>query len=301
MKEQEATKNHSSLLFQINGDYPVKFHERILYGTQFIAEFLSDKKTANDYNYEPSYKDVKNFFKDEDIDQLSPSRIACAQFILHYLQNLHPASSKTKETFRIFDIGCGRGNYYNYFSNIPAIKNLDYLGIDIKPRKEWKSLTNDACRFIEGKIDKDYTSEPLEAFIGQGVDLVFSQSALEHVENDLELLLYLKKKFPNVAQLHLVPAPISYCNYMQHGFRRYSYAMLKKMRKNSGLDFEIFPIGGSDCMRYYFNYYEDQLTRRHPLFDYLRKPDVNYTIESNFEDITKLTKGSYPVFYALLF
>lgn len=114
----------------------------------------------------------------------------------------------------VFDLGCGAGNYAGHIARNFGYRRYD--GFDIAPRKEWEALADEKTHFhqaVLGEVDLDVTD----------VDIIFSQSALEHIKNDKAVLTRLTSKTPKtIRHIHSVPALASWQDFRYHGYRRYA-------------------------------------------------------------------------------
>ena len=88
-----------------------------------------------------------------------------------------------------------------------------YVGLDISEKDKWtkynqkfKFYVCDACK-----------SEP---FL-KGKNLIFTQSAVEHFQNDLEFFRITKESIADqrCIQIHLLPSPFCLFTYLFHGYR----------------------------------------------------------------------------------
>lgn len=136
----------------------------------------------------------------------------------------------------IFDLGCGAGNYAGHFAKNFGYRRYD--GFDIAPRKEWNALTDEKTHFhqaVLGEVDLDVTD----------VDIVFSQSALEHIKNDKAVLSRLTSKKPKtIRHIHSVPALASWQDFRYHGYRRYAPVNIDRLIDLPGIhDVQILLSG----------------------------------------------------------
>ena len=80
---------------------------------------------------------------------------------------------------RIFEIGYGDGRYVEFYKR--AFGALEsYSGIDPQPRDSWKEA-RPGCRFIQA------TAEQLGPEVLGASNLILSQSAIEHITDDVGL------------------------------------------------------------------------------------------------------------------
>jgi len=160
----------------------------------------------------------------------SPGREYSNEFLYENLSELLP----TKE-IKVLDIGCGSGYVRKIFYNLG--QSLFYTGVDIKKNKRFEEFSKYALdsNFIQSKIEEFNTENKY--------NLVFSISALEHIENDI-LAVSKTSQFLEKGgiQTHIVPTFWSLFLYLCHGYRQYTPARLKRLFRKE--EFEIYRLGG---------------------------------------------------------
>lgn len=273
----------------VNGDIKTNYFEDLFYIIFFIFEILKDKKKIQNkyhFSYFKEFYDLeenkKTFFKN------APSRILCEFFLLNWLKNNFNPNTKVN----ILDIGCGNAVAIKIF--LKFFKEINYFGCDYKERKNWKDLEQTGVNLFKYNIGEDFEKKlPV-------IDIVHSQSVFEHVKYDLSGFEILSKKFDKSKQIHFLPAPISFLNYEKHGYRRYSYTDLKKLKKILNKDqMKIYNIGGLNTFKYHFNFLINNNFKNFRLSKYFKH-------SNDFEDSFELLKflisdelKSFPVFYAI--
>ena len=152
----------------------------------------------------------------------------------------------------------------------------------------------------EGIIIEYEIGKPFDQDLN-GIDLVYSQSVFEHVKYDLSGFKILFDKFKKAKQIHFVPAAISFLNYQKHGYRRYTYNSLIKLKKILNYQMNFCGIGSTRTLRYHFNFLEKNNDNDMLLTKFLKYKD-NFKIEKELTDflITDASKN-FPVFYAIEF
>ena len=279
----------------INGDLKTNFFQKFIYTLFFLVELIYEKKMIG-YKFNiNNYKLFLEFFNynEEILKQKTPARILQEFFIFELLSKNY----NKEDAIKVLDIGCGDGRFCKFISKY--FKNIQYFGIDYKNYSEWDNLKSDAIQFKS--IDLNETDfKFLDSY--SNVDLIFSQSALEHIKYDLNLLTNLNKLFPSAKNVHLVPSCISFLNYLTHGYRRYNYNDLKKLSKFLNKDIKISKLGDYAAVRSYFNYYYDvkkiiRGKKLHP-FNFFMFKNTSYN-ENLIKKILFEDKSSYPLFYAI--
>lgn len=167
--------------------------------------------------------------KKVDLVKDSPGREYLNEFLYENLAGL--LSNKEIE---VLDIGCGSGYVREIFHNLGY--RLFYTGVDIEKYKDFERFNKYTLKsnFIKTKIE-DFNTE-------NRYNLIFSISALEHIENDI-LAVSKAGQFLGKSgiQIHIVPTFWSLFLYPGHGYRRYGLTRLKKM---FGENFKIYRLGG---------------------------------------------------------
>ena len=130
------------------------------------------------------------------------------------------------------------------------------------------------------------------------IDLIFSISVLEHIQKDFYSLELLNNHFKKSKNLHIVPAPLSYLGYLEHGYRRYSYEYLKKLPFNN---VTIDRIGNFRILRYYFNFFKKKNNIPHYFFSLLGLNILKIKRKEIYKYFFSQKKNQHPLFYAFYF
>jgi SAM-dependent methyltransferase len=163
----------------------------------------------------------------DDIRERSPSRFLTALFIRRRLIQLFPP-----HPINIVEIGCGSGSMMQRLFDLGYTGT--YIGIDIDDRFERDHGTDFKAAFLQADAHQFQPPHP--------VDLLFSFSALEHIDRDDELIARLSGFMkPGGVQVHIVPAAAGLFIYLWHGYRQYRPADLVK---RFGDEAEIYRLGG---------------------------------------------------------
>lgn len=178
----------------------------------------------------------------------SPSRTLCDLF-WHAL----PWTKVRQQlgAVHVLDVGCGGGQYGPRVLRWSDGLVSAYVGIDIKRHEEWSVLEASDRRL------RFYCSDTrnLREAIPDGTNVFISQSALEHIDEDLELfrqiLDYTHATQRPVLQVHLVPSQACLWLYLLHGVRQYTPRTISRVSRLFGQDAStlLFRLGGSRCNR----------------------------------------------------
>jgi SAM-dependent methyltransferase len=148
---------------------------------------------------------------------------------------------------RVLDIGCGEGRYGARLDEWSGGRILSYLGVDAVAHSSWPEIHGSDPRF--GFVEADAAS----MVIPDDVNLVVSQSSLEHVSRDETLFARLRDRVEGhaapIVQVHLVPGSSCRRLYVAHGIRQYTPRTLSRCTRIYGASsrFVLFRLGGERC------------------------------------------------------
>lgn len=184
----------------------------------------------------------------------TPSRVLSNLFWLNL-----PAAAIRGELgpIRLLDIGCGRGRYF------PLLDRLlggveSYRGADIYRNADFDKLEKDPrARFVLSK------AEELDPALIADSNLIYSQSAIEHVPLDLlsfrRIAEVARAKAAPSLQLHLLPSALMFRQYGPHGYRGYNSQALKAIA-DLFADFSeitVYTLGGPRSVEVHCDYIFD--------------------------------------------
>jgi SAM-dependent methyltransferase len=222
---------HSSSLHVINGDDSLGRIETRLYYlfnrlNNALPELFVDRRITRQYF---TLTDVD----ESDIGSNSPART---------LSNLF---WKNLGSIDILDLGCGTGRYFEYWWDWSSERIDTYLGLDSREHNEWNELK---AKYPIVDFKHAVASELPHADLRK-VNLLFSQSVIEHVVDDLRFFVGLSDhvnamKTPFI-QIHLVPAATALPLWLFHGVRQYTPRSLSRItRAFSHSQIDLFTLGG---------------------------------------------------------
>lgn len=161
----------------------------------------------------------------------SPGREYSDEFLYQNLPEILPGKE-----IKMLDIGCGSGHIREIFHDLGY--RLFYTGVDIKKHKQFEQFNKYALNsnFIQSAIENFNTKNKY--------NLVFSNSTLEHIENDT---LAISKAWQLLEkggiQIHIIPSFWSLFLYLWwHGYRQYNPKRIKNLFNQK--DYKIYRFGG---------------------------------------------------------
>ncbi len=154
----------------------------------------------------------------------------------------------------MLDTGCGSGHYGPRLIAWSGDRIASYTGADMVRRSTWDGVTAGCarCRFVEADAGM------LE--IPDGTTVIVSQSAIEHVENDLAYFArireYVDRRARSLLQVHLVPSQACLRLYGPHGVRQYTPRTISKIsRLFRPCSYAVlWRLGGRHCNQVHYDF-----------------------------------------------
>jgi hypothetical protein len=129
------------------------------------------------------------------------------------------------------DIGCGSGNYGVIFLSFSNGRISKYTGLDTKFNQNWKVLEERSGIFTFKKAN----SASILSHIPEDTNVIISQSAVEHFDEDLSFFLqvrdFILRNTNNTIQIHLLPSSECLKLYLFHGVRQYTPRTVSKIAR----------------------------------------------------------------------
>lgn len=218
----------------LSGDVELNWYQRGLYRLSAKLEYLTEQRCGlkgEVKSYKPvlDEKALVEAFGERVIGS-SPSRVLCFDYLLHACSDI------LNDKRHILDIGCGYGDYAAFIGQSNGYAS--YHGVDISERERWADYQNDKTTFATAVLGEDKINI-------DGIDTVFSQSVLEHVENDRAVFdCFTASKDCTVEHIHLIPPTRSFIEHRFHGFRRYGPCTINRLLSSPTIrDVEVTMIG----------------------------------------------------------
>ncbi len=124
----------------------------------------------------------------------------------------------------VLEVGCGSGRAREILAR--AGYHGTYTGVDVFDRFDREPETPFESSF---ELMDAHDLEP-----GARFDLIFSNSALEHIPDDAQLIAHLRTTLrPGGIQLHIIPSGAALYAYLWHGYRQYARGAVAKRFKSA--------------------------------------------------------------------
>lgn len=201
----------------------------------------------------------------------------------------------------VLDVGCGSGNHGARLQIYSGNRITSYKGVDIKYSANWDLLSEKYKNFRFEQVD----SKDILKAIPDETNLITSQSAIEHFEEDLTFFAqvreFIKSSKKDVIQIHLFPSSACLKLYLWHGIRQYTPRTVSKITRLFR-DFSysvLFKLGGENCNKLHFKFItKPYLLKREDLRNIKTEEYENKLFEAIKKDSQKTQKTSS--FFALV-
>jgi hypothetical protein len=240
-------KRNSTSRYNLNADFGLSFLGMVKW---MLFNYLNNRggNELIDSRVKISKFRVSNFDNWNQVDLMaSPSRRLCDFFWLNLKWDT--IISDLGAPLNAIEIGCGSGVYGRLIENHIGNNLCFYRGIDINEHNDWAELRkNPKFQFIQSNaasVENDLV----------GTNFIFTQSGLEHFEEDLTFFKQVANYVENVdhpiIQIHLVPSRACISTYPWHGFRQYTNASISEVTQlfSNNSEFEWISLGGEACNR----------------------------------------------------
>tara|TARA_Y100001968_G_scaffold288957_1_gene291619 strand:+ start:119 stop:1093 length:975 start_codon:yes stop_codon:yes gene_type:complete len=274
-----------------------------------FINFLEAKQFIKTIN--PISKKIKitNFYIDSsEINWECSSKISSPSRFLSDVFWSTQKWSEIKKTLggklNLLDIGCGSGLYLEKFTQYGA-KIDNYTGIDAEKRKEWEKVIQ---KFPNVKFECEKVSNLYKILKEIRPNFIFSQSCLEHIEEDVKVIEdisnYAINSRKNIFQYHLVPAENCLWLYGLHGVRVYSPFTLKKLLKNTlnkDVSISVKALGNQSCFDLHRKYVDDWSILGSKGCDIREQRNIEYweELKKSIINDTSISESNIASFYAI--
>ena len=172
-----------------------------------------------------------------------------------------------------------------------------YTGIDKYSFDEWSKFNPDIFKFRKDIYDN------VNLYLND-IDVLFTQSALEHFENDLfffkNILKYIENTKKPIVQIHLFPSKECLTTFLWHGYRQYSPRTISKITKLFDKKYQkiLFKLGTTKS---------NTIHKKYITIPKLFRSSTDHRYSKNEEYVSQLLKSIKPInknnqvsFYALV-
>ena len=245
----------STSLHSMNADKGLSLFKKPLW---FLYNWLNNNLFPNTNTHGLPIRDFRADISEENWNQTkpqsSPSRKLCDLF---WLQLPWESLKSELGQINVLDTGCGSGNYGTIFQSYSNGSIASYTGLDISRHDNWSVLTDTYPNFQFHTAD----SANISKYFPDDANLLVSQSAIEHFEQDLlyfkQIRDFVRSKQRSIIQVHLFPSPACLKLYLFHGVRQYTPRTISKV---SSLFQEfsysrLYRLGGRECNRVHWEYF----------------------------------------------
>ncbi len=217
-------KKSSISLQQLCGDINLSIFDKIKY---ILLNYENNKLKQTEIdcrikfiNYKPKSISLESKLSCQ--APVTPPRFLCNEFWDDFdLSQL----IKSNGPLRILEVGCGTGVYGLELQRKLGDNMALYRGVDIVRQSSWSNMPEK----FEFHVDK---AENIAAYLAD-IDLIVTQSAIEHFEYDITFFEhisdYTRNINKNIWQIHLMPSEACLTTYLWHGYRQYNPHSLSKI------------------------------------------------------------------------
>ncbi len=229
-------------------------------------------------------------------DTASPARRLCDYFWMSMPWDRLPGDFFP---VRAAETGCGTGVYGVLLEKLLGPRFGSYHGSDIAAKPDWEVAQRDA-RFTFAADRAGLVRNSLD-----GRNLLFTQSALEHFEEDLDYFRQVSEYVASadypILQVHLVPSAACLSTFPWHGIRDYTPRTISKITQlfDDATKCYLFALGGKRCNAVHRGYVTWPAYRHRTDFRVTKTADYRAALRRAMIDDAKDAGGSAS-FYALV-
>jgi hypothetical protein len=182
----------------------------------------------------------------------SPARRLCDLFWLTLPWRL--IARELNGSVKALEVGCGTGRYGMLVQQCLGDAFGGYVGLDVARHAEWDSHRSDP------KIELVCADSGSTARYLSGANLIITQSALEHFEEDLlffrQIADYIVTANRPMIQFHLMPSAGCLTTFPWHGVRQYTPRTISRITRLFGKETSkrLYFLGSQACNRIHRRY-----------------------------------------------
>lgn len=247
------TLSKSSSGHVINGDHRLSKLDRILW---YFLNWLNNTRATADIDLSLELArfrtgNVESVWSRIDA-AASPARRLCDLFWL--LLPWQQIASELNGSVHALEIGCGPGRYGLLVDECLGNSLAEYVGLDMTRHPEWDDLQRNS------KIKVVCTDSGNTRQYLADANLIITQSALEHFEEDLvffrQIADYIATANRPIIQLHLMPSSACLTTFPWHGVRQYTPRTISRITRLFGLETSkrLYFLGSIACNRIHRQY-----------------------------------------------
>ena len=246
---------HSSSLHSLNSDRGLSKPSRVAW---FALNWLNN--LFPHAQLDPDL-DIRNFvLSDQELD-LHWSKISTKSSPARRLSDLfwhvQPWSDISREIggeIHALEVGCGNGRYGVLLEGLLGDSLHRYVGLDLKTHPGWdQNAGNPKFNLIKANCNS------IEPYL-EGVNLIITQSALEHFDQDLlffeQVAKYVHCTQKPVLQIHLMPSAGCLTTFPWHGVRQYTPRTVSRITRlfEAGTRKILYLLGSRQCNKVHRKY-----------------------------------------------
>jgi SAM-dependent methyltransferase len=163
-------------------------------------------------------------------------------------------ASELNGSVKVLEVGCGTGRYSALLKDCLGDAFGGYVGIDVTRHAEWDSHQSNP------KIELFCADSGSTAKYLADANLIITQSALEHFEEDLtffrQIADYIATADRPMVQCHLMPSAGCLTTFLWHGVRQYTPRTISRITRLFGGETSkrLYFLGSAACNRVHRRY-----------------------------------------------
>ncbi|TNE68475.1 FkbM family methyltransferase [bacterium] len=286
----------SSSFHTINGDIKLsRFYEKMYY----LVNNWNNRNPQIDLD--PNIK--LSYFNKIDIEKQSVNKRSPSRFMsdMFWAQLNWTKLKSSLGSLKIMDLGCGKGGYLEYWNTCSGSSIDNYIGFDIQKRATWDELEQ-KYPFAEFK---NHQASSFESKDLDRSNVLFSQSVLEHIVDDIRffkrLSKYLRTRKEPFIQIHLIPAASGLKKWQLHGVRQYTPRTVSRItRLFPDASIDIIAMGGEFSNKVHLDYITNPINDEQIDFRDTKSEEYSNQVKGAIKRDYEASSLDNPSFYALI-